>query len=70
MNHVLKTCWFFCCCRQACAEMASDGLSSSHAGHQLFIPALPLAGAKVHAEQGAFPAQEDPYCVQLQHGYP
>lgn len=50
--------------------MASDGLSSPHAGHQLHVSSLPLAGAKVYAEQGAFPAQKDPYCVQLQHGYP
>lgn len=36
--------------------MASDGLSTPHIGHQLFIPALPVAGAKIYAKQGAFPA--------------
>lgn len=41
--------YFFCCCRQARGEMASDGLSSPHPGHQLFIPALSLAGTEVHA---------------------
>lgn len=58
-----------CCSRQTCGKMASYGLSSPHTGHQLLIPALPLAGAKVHAEQGGFSAQEDPNCVQFQHGY-
>lgn len=49
--------------------MATDGLSAPHAGHQLLLPTLPLAGAKIHAKQGALSAQEDSYCLQLQHGY-
>lgn len=57
-------------CRQACAEMAFDGLSAAHAGHQLLLPALPLAGTQVHAGQRSLPAEEDPHHLQLQHGHP
>lgn len=59
-----------CVCRQASGEMAVDGLSAPHAGHQLLVPAVPLAGAQVHAGPGAPPAEEDPHPLQLQHARP
>ncbi len=63
-------CVCVCVCRQACGEMAADGLSAPHAGHQLLVPAVPLAGAEVHAGPRALPAEEDPHPLQLQHGHP
>lgn len=50
--------------------MASDGQPPAHAGHQYLLPALSLAGAQIHEEQGALPAAQNPHCLQLQHGLP
>ena len=54
--------------RQAGGKMAAYGLSSAHAGNQFILSALPVVGAQIHEEPRAFPAQEDPHCLQLQHG--
>lgn len=66
MNAMMSIC--VSCFRQACGEMALDGLSSPNAGHQHIIPALPMAGAQVHEEPRAISAAKDTHCLQLQHG--
>lgn len=48
--------------------MADDVISAPHPGDQRSLPALPLGRTPLHAEPGAFSAQKNPHCVQLQHG--
>lgn len=48
--------------------MADDVVAAPHPGDQRSLPALPLGRTPLHAEPRAFSAQENPHCVQLQHG--
>lgn len=62
--------YIFVSSRQEGGELAHDGVSLPHSGHQLPVPVLSVGRTNIHADSPAIHAQEDTYNLQLQYGGP